>query len=64
MDAVQLVDHPELEGYRTVAPPLRMSRHEMRGTAAAPKLGAHTAEVLEEAGVDGETIALLVAAAS
>jgi crotonobetainyl-CoA:carnitine CoA-transferase CaiB-like acyl-CoA transferase len=56
-----VVDHPKLENYRTVAPPLRMSAHEMPGTTAAPALGAHTAEVLTEAGVDDETIALLVA---
>ena len=58
-----VVDHPELENYRTVAPPLRMSGHAMPGSAAAPPLGAHTAEVLAEAHVDDETIALLVAAA-
>ena len=57
-----VVDHPEIEGYRTVAPPVRMSAHDMPGTTVAPTLGAHTAEVLSEAGVDEETIALLVAA--
>ena len=57
------VDHPELPSFRTVGPPFRLSGHTMPGTAAAPALGAHTAEVLAEAGVDDETIALLVAAA-
>ena len=41
-----------------------MSGYAMDGTAPAPALGEHTAEVLAEAGVDDETIALLVAAAS
>jgi len=58
------VDHPELGRFRTVAPPLRMSAHAMAGDAPAPALGADTAKLLAEAGVDEETIALLVAAAS
>jgi crotonobetainyl-CoA:carnitine CoA-transferase CaiB-like acyl-CoA transferase len=58
------VDHPDLGRFRTVAPPLRMSRHPMPGDAPAPGLGADTAAVLAEAGVDEETIALLVSAAS
>ena len=58
------VDHPDLEGYRTVAPPLRMSSHDMPASAPTAPVGAHTADVLAEAGVDDETIALLVAAAN
>ena len=58
------VDHPEQGSFRTVASPFSMSRHPMPGAAPAPALGAHTAEVLKEAGVDEETIALLVAASS
>jgi formyl-CoA transferase len=58
------VDHPELGRFRTVAPPLRMSGHPMPGDAPAPSLGADTEAVLTEAGVDEETIALLVSAAS
>ena len=56
------VDHPELGRFRTVAPPFRMSANQMSGTAPAPALGADTADVLAEAGVDDKTIASLVAA--
>lgn len=58
-----VVDHPEYGTFKTVAPPLRMSGHEMDGSNPAPVLSANTAEVLAEAGVDEETIALLVAVA-
>ncbi|MBW2316229.1 MAG: CoA transferase, partial [Deltaproteobacteria bacterium] len=58
------VDHPEWGEFQTVAPPLRMSGHDMPGVAPAPALGAETFEILNEAGVDGETIALILAAAS
>jgi crotonobetainyl-CoA:carnitine CoA-transferase CaiB-like acyl-CoA transferase len=57
------VDHPEFGSFKTIAPPLRMSGNPMPGTAPAPALGADTAQVLSEAGVDDETIALLLAAA-
>ena len=59
-----VVDHPQLGRFRTVAPPLQMSGHAMPGNAPAPALGADTAAVLREAGVDDETIELLVAASS
>ena len=55
------VEHPEHGTFKTVAPPLQMSGHPMTGSNPAPMLAAHTAEVLAEAGVDDETIALLVA---
>jgi crotonobetainyl-CoA:carnitine CoA-transferase CaiB-like acyl-CoA transferase len=58
------VSHPEWGEFKTVAPPLRMSNHAMMGTAPAPALGSDTAAVLSEAGVDDETIALIIAAAS
>jgi crotonobetainyl-CoA:carnitine CoA-transferase CaiB-like acyl-CoA transferase len=58
------VDHPEWGRFRTVAPPLRMSGHDLSGTAPAPALGADTDEILREAGVDDETIALILAASS
>jgi len=57
------VAHPEWGDFRTIAPPLRMSGNPMPGTAPAPALGADTAAVLAEAGVDDETIALLLASA-
>jgi crotonobetainyl-CoA:carnitine CoA-transferase CaiB-like acyl-CoA transferase len=58
------VEHPQLGRFRTVAPPLKLSAHPMPGTAVAPLLSADTAAVLREAGVDEETVALLVAVAS
>jgi crotonobetainyl-CoA:carnitine CoA-transferase CaiB-like acyl-CoA transferase len=60
-DSFPTVEHPEWGEFRTVAPPLRMSGHGMRGTAPAPALGADTLAVLTEAGVDDETIALVLA---
>jgi len=59
-----VVDHPQLGRFRTIAPPLQMSGHAMPGNAPAPALGADTEAVLREAGVDDETIELLVAATS
>lgn len=58
------VEHPQLGRFRTVAPPVKLSAHPMPGTAVAPLLSADTAAVLREAGVDEETVALLVAVAS
>jgi len=58
------VSHPEWGEFKTIAPPLQMSGHEMPGTALAPALGADTLAVLSEAGVDDETIALILASAS
>lgn len=58
------VDHPEYGKFQTVAPPFRMSGHAMPGAAPAPLLAVDTADVLAEAGVDDETIALIVASSS
>jgi crotonobetainyl-CoA:carnitine CoA-transferase CaiB-like acyl-CoA transferase len=58
-----VVDHPEWGEFKTVAPPLKMSANPMPGTAPAPALGAETAQILDEAGVDDDSIALLLAAA-
>jgi len=58
------VEHPEYGTFKTVAPPFKMSGHEMIGDNPAPLLAADTAEVLADAGIDDETIALLLASAS
>jgi crotonobetainyl-CoA:carnitine CoA-transferase CaiB-like acyl-CoA transferase len=58
------VEHPEYGTFKTVAPPFKMSGYAMAGSNPAPLLAEHTAEVLAEAGVDDETIALLLAASS
>jgi crotonobetainyl-CoA:carnitine CoA-transferase CaiB-like acyl-CoA transferase len=58
------VSHPEWGDFKTVGPPLRMSGHAMPGTSPAPGLGADTLAILSEAGVDDETIALILASVS
>ncbi len=58
------VDHPEFGPFESVAPPFQLSGFHLAGTALAPKLSQHTEEVLRESGVDEDTIALMVAAAS
>ncbi len=58
------VEHPEYGRFKTVAPPFRMSGHALVGDAPAPLLSADTEAVLAEAGVDDETIALLLSSAS
>ena len=50
------VDHPVAGRYRTIAPPVRLSRHEMRGERAAPALGEHTAALLRSAWLTEEEI--------
>ena len=57
------VEHPEYGRFETVAPPFRMSGHALIGDAPAPLLAADTEAVLREAGVDDETIALLLSSA-
>jgi crotonobetainyl-CoA:carnitine CoA-transferase CaiB-like acyl-CoA transferase len=55
------VDHPEYGTFETVAPPFQLSGHRLAGTAPAPLLSQHTEEVLREAGLDEDQVALLVA---
>jgi len=57
------VEHPTQGPFRTIAPPLQMSRHALDGTAPAPTLSVDTEAVLRELGVSEENIALLLAAA-
>ena len=58
------VDHPQHGRFESVAPPFQLSGFRLEGTSPAPALAQHTEEVLREAGVDEETIALLVAVAT
>ena len=58
------VDHPEFGKFKTVAPPFRMSGHAMTGDAPPLLLAVDTADVLAEAGIYDETIALIVASLS
>jgi crotonobetainyl-CoA:carnitine CoA-transferase CaiB-like acyl-CoA transferase len=57
----QAVDHPSAGRFETVAPPVRLSRHPMRGDRAAPALGADAESVLREAGLGDEEIAAALA---
>lgn len=53
------VDHPVAGKYPTIAPPLKMSRHMMRGEKPAPALGAENEALLREAGLTTDEIAEL-----
>ena len=50
------VQHPVAGTYRTIAPPLAMSRHAMRGEKPAPALGEENETLLREAGLTPEEI--------
>ena len=58
------VEHPEFGSFRSVAPPFQLSGHRLTGVSPAPSLAADTEAVLREAGVDEDTLALLVAVAA
>ncbi len=58
------VDHPEHGRFESVAPPFQLSGFRLEGKSPAPALSQHTEEVLREAGIDDETIELMVAVAS
>ncbi len=58
------VEHPEHGTFLSVAPPFQLSSFRLEGSAPAPMLAQHTEEVLREAGIDEESVAILVAAAT
>ncbi len=51
------VEHPVAGTYETVSPPLRLSSFAMSGTRPAPTLGADSADILREAGLNADEIA-------
>jgi formyl-CoA transferase len=56
------VKHPTLPAFETIAPPIKMSLSDLRSDRAGPALGAHTGEILAEAGLDAREIEALVSA--
>ncbi len=55
--AFHQVEHAGAGAFRTVSAPLRMSDYDLTSQPAAPGLGEHSHEVLEEAGLSVEEIA-------
>jgi crotonobetainyl-CoA:carnitine CoA-transferase CaiB-like acyl-CoA transferase len=56
----QPMDHPSAGTFDTIAPPLRLSSHPMQRSRPGPKLGEHSREVLQEAGLSHAEIAALL----
>ena len=56
LDVFAEVDHPTQAGLRTVAPPIELSSHPMKGERPAPALGEHGDEILREAGCSSEEV--------
>jgi len=50
------VDHPTLGSFRTISAPLKMSAHPMSSARSGPALGAHSREILVEAGLSEEEV--------
>jgi len=59
MQVAAEVDHPRLGKYRIINQPVKLSRTPARLVTATPERGAHTDEVLREAGYDDAAIANL-----
>lgn len=57
----QEVEHPVAGRYETVAPPVVLSKHPMRGERPAPALGADAGDILREAGLDAAAIEKAIA---
>jgi crotonobetainyl-CoA:carnitine CoA-transferase CaiB-like acyl-CoA transferase len=60
---LQQVQHPTIPDLRLPTLPLSIDRERATHPSPPPLVGAHTAEVLREAGYDDEEIASLVDAA-
>lgn len=52
----QSIKHPTAGEFETVAPPIQMSLSNLRSERAGPELGAHTREVLVEAGLSDSEV--------
>lgn len=59
---VREVEHPRMGTIRTLAPPAKFSATPLDLLSPAPWVGQHTAEVLAEVGITGETLTRLFAA--
>lgn len=57
-------EHPKAGTIRQIGSPLRLSRNPPRRAGAGPTLGAHTREVLREAGYSNDEVDRLIASAA
>jgi len=58
------IDHPTLGSFRTISAPLHMSAHTMPANLPGPALGAHSREILAEAGLSDDEISLVLESGS
>ena len=61
LDLFQELPHPTIDDLRLPALPLSFDRERLRHRSAPPLVGAHTAEILREAGYDDGTVQRLAA---
>ena len=52
----QTVEHPTAGPFETIAPPVHLSAHPMRGDRPAPALGAESEQILREAGLSPDEV--------